>query len=251
MADGMRLDGKTALVTGAGSGIGKAIAETYAREGALVALADVNLDAAKAAARTIGNNAIAVRCDVTKKTDIAAAIAETLAAFGALDILVNNAGATHVNKPMLEIGEEEYDRIFAVNVKGLFQFCQAVMPQFRKAGGGTIINIGSTAGLRPRPGLSAYNATKGAVHTLTKALAVELAPDRIRVCAIAPVATDTPLLPSFLGSAPGQREKFVATVPLGRLAQPQDIANAALFLASADAGFVTGNIVEVDGGRCV
>jgi 3-oxoacyl-[acyl-carrier protein] reductase len=247
----MRLDGKTALITGAGSGIGKAIAETYAREGARVALADVNLDAAKAAARAIGNNAIAVHCDVTKKSDIAAAVAETLSAFGALDILVNNAGATHTNKPMLEIDEDEYDRIFAINVKGLFQFCQAVVPHFRKAGGGTIINIGSTAGLRPRPGLSAYNATKGAVHTLTKSLAVELAPDHIRVCAIAPVATDTPLLPSFLGTAPGQREKFIATVPLGRLAQPQDIANAALYLVSADAEFVTGNIVEVDGGRCV
>ena len=247
----MRLDGKTALITGAGSGIGKAIAETYAREGARVALADLNLDAAKAAARAIGNNAIAVHCDVTKKADIAAAVAETLSAFGALDILVNNAGATHVNKPMLEIGEDEYDRIFAVNVKGLFQFCQAVVPHFRKVGGGIIVNIGSTAGLRPRPGLSAYNATKGAVHTLTKSLAVELAPDHIRVCAIAPVATDTPLLPSFLGTAPGQREKFIATVPLGRLAQPQDIANAALYLASADAEFVTGNIVEIDGGRCV
>lgn len=247
----MRLNGKTALVTGAGSGIGKAIAETYAREGARVALADVNLDAAQLAARGIGNTAIALRCDVTQKADIAAALAETLAAFGHLDILVNNAGATHLNKPMLDIDEAEYDRIFAVNVKGVFQFCQAVVPQFRKAGGGVIINIGSTAGLRPRPGLSAYNATKGAVHTLSKSLAVELAPDRIRVCAIAPVATDTPLLPSFLGSAPGQREKFVATVPLGRLAQPQDIANAALFLASADADFVTGNIVEVDGGRCV
>ncbi len=247
----MRLDGKTALVTGAGSGIGRAIAETYAREGARVALADVNLDAAKAAARAIGNNAIAVRCDVTKKADIAAALDETLSAFGALDILVNNAGATHVNKPMLDIDEVEYDRIFAVNVKGFFQFCQAVVPHFRKAGGGTIINIGSTAGLRPRPGLSAYNATKGAVHTLTKSLAVELAPDRVRVCAIAPVATDTPLLPSFLGPAPGQRERFIATVPLGRLAQPQDIANAALYLASADAEFVTGNIIEVDGGRCI
>jgi 3-oxoacyl-[acyl-carrier protein] reductase len=247
----MRLDGKTAMITGAGSGIGKAIAETYAREGARVALADLNLDAAKAAARAIGNNAIAVHCDVTKKADIAAAVAETLSAFGALDILVNNAGATHINKPMLDIGEDEYDRIFAVNVKGLFLFCQAVVPHFRKVGGGTIVNIGSTAGLRPRPGLSAYNATKGAVHTLTKSLAVELAPDHIRVCAIAPVATDTPLLPSFLGTAPGQREKFIATVPLGRLARPQDIANAALYLASADAAFVTGNIVEIDGGRCV
>jgi 3-oxoacyl-[acyl-carrier protein] reductase len=247
----MRLEGKTALVTGAGSGIGKAIAETYAREGARVMLADLNLDAAQGAAGAIGNNAIAVRCDVTRQAEIAAALRETLAAFGALDILVNNAGATHVNKPMMEISEDEYDRVFAVNVKGIFQFCQAVVPHFRERGSGVIINIGSTAGLRPRPGLSAYNATKGAVHTLTKSLAVELAPDRIRVCTIAPVATDTPLLPTFLGTAPGQREKFIATVPLGRLAQPADIANAALYLASADADFVTGNIVEVDGGRCI
>jgi 3-oxoacyl-[acyl-carrier protein] reductase len=247
----MRLEGKTALVTGAGSGIGKCIAETYAREGAWVALADVNLDAAKSAALAIGNNAIAVRCDVTKRSDIDAAINETLTAFGGLDILVNNAGATHVNKPFLDIDEADYDRIFAVNVKGVFQFCQAIVPHYRKQKSGAIINIGSTAGIRPRPGLSAYNATKGAVHLLTKSLAVELAPDNIRVCAIAPVATETPLLPSFLGPAEGQREKFVASVPLGRLARPQDIANAALFLASADAEFVTGNIVEVDGGRAV
>jgi 3-oxoacyl-[acyl-carrier protein] reductase len=247
----MRLDGKTALVTGAGSGIGKCIAETYAREGARVALADIDPDAAKAAARTIGNNAIALRCDVSKKADFIAVVEGTLSAFGALDILVNNAGATHINKPMLDIDEEEYDRIFAVNVKGVFLGCQAVVPHFRTQGGGVIINIGSTAGLRPRPGLSAYNATKGAVHILTKSLAVELAPDRIRVCAIAPVATETPLLPSFLGPAAGQREKFIATVPLGRLALPQDIANAALYLASADAAFVTGNIVEVDGGRTI
>jgi 3-oxoacyl-[acyl-carrier protein] reductase len=247
----MRLEGKTALVTGAGSGIGKCIAETYAREGARIAVVDLDVDAAKQVARGIGNNAIALRCDVSKKSDIDAAVGETLAAFGALDILVNNAGATHVNKPMLEIGEEEFDRIYAVNVKGVFLGCQAVVPHFRKAGGGVIVNIGSTAGLRPRPGLSVYNATKGAVHILTKSLAVELAPDRIRVCAIAPVATETPLLPSFLGPAAGQREKFVATVPLGRLAQPQDIANAALYLASKDAEFVTGNIVEVDGGRTI
>jgi 3-oxoacyl-[acyl-carrier protein] reductase len=244
-------NGKVALVTGAGSGIGKCIAETYAREGAWVAVVDLNLDAAKEAARGIGNNAIALRCDVSYKDDFETAVGETISSFGGLDILVNNAGATHVNKPMMEIGEEEFDKIYAVNVKGVFLGCQAVVPHFRKAGGGVIINIGSTAGLRPRPGLSAYNATKGAVHILTKTLAVELAPDKIRVCAIAPVATDTPLLSSFLGPAPGQREKFVSSVPLGRLAQPQDIANAALFLASADAQFVTGNIVEVDGGRTI
>ena len=247
----MRLEGKTALVTGAGSGIGKCIAETYAREGARVALADINGEAVKSAARSIGNNAIALRCDISKKADIDGMVEATLAAFGALDILVNNAGATHVNKPMLEIDEPEYDRIFAVNVKGVFLACQSVVPVFRQRGGGVIINIGSTAGLRPRPGLSAYNATKGAVHILTKSLAAELASDRIRVCAIAPVATETPLLPSFIGPAPGMREKFIASVPLGRLAVPQDIANAALFLASAEAQFMTGNIVEVDGGRVI
>jgi 3-oxoacyl-[acyl-carrier protein] reductase len=247
----MRLDGKTALVTGAGSGIGKCIAETYAREGAWVALADIDFEGVKEAARAIGNNAIALKCDVAKKAQFDAAVADTVAAFGGLDILVNNAGTTHVNKPFLEIGEDEYDRTFAVNVKGVFLGCQAAVPAFRRQGGGVIINIGSTAGLRPRPGTSAYSATKGAVHTLTKVLAAELAGDRIRVCAIAPVATETPLLPSFLGPKPGMREKFISTIPLGRLAVVQDIANAALFLASADAQFITGNIVEVDGGRCV
>jgi len=247
----MRLEGKTALVTGAASGIGKCIAETYAREGARVAVVDIDGDAAKAAALAIGNNAIALPCDVSRKTDIEAAVAETVSAFGTLDVLVNNAGTTHVSKSMLDVSEDEYERTFAVNVKGVFFGCQAAVPVFRKQGGGAIINIGSTAGFRPRPGLSAYSATKGAVHTLTKALAVELAPDRIRVCAIAPVATETPLLPSFLGPAAGMREKFVATVPLGRLALVQDVANAALYLASAEAEFLTGNIVEVDGGRCV
>lgn len=246
----MRLQKTIAVVTGAGSGMGAAIAETYAREGAHVAVLDIDGDAAKAVARKIGNKAIAIQCDVTKRSDIDAAVAETARAFGGLNTLVNNAGVAHLNKPVLEIGEAEFDRVFAVNVKGLFMFTQAVVP-LMQAKGGVIINIGSTAGLRPRPGLSAYNATKGAVHNLTKTLAVELAPDKIRVCAIAPVATDTPLLPTFLGPAPGMREKFIATVPLGRLAVAQDIADAALFLASDEAKFLTGNIMEVDGGRCV
>jgi 3-oxoacyl-[acyl-carrier protein] reductase len=247
----MRLKDRIAIVTGAGSGMGEAIAHTYAREGAKVAVLDVNEQAANKVASSIGATALAVACDVTNKADIARAVEMTEKKFGVTDILVNNAGVAHVNKPLMEIDEREYDRVFDVNVKGLFMFIQAVVPAMRKKNGGVIVNIGSTAGLRPRPGLSAYNATKGAVHNLTKTLAVELAPDKIRVCAIAPVATDTPLLPTFLGTAPGQREKFIATVPLGRLATAQDIADAALFLASAEAKFLTGNIMEVDGGRCV
>ena len=248
----MRLQGIVAIVTGGGSGMGEAIAETYAREGAHVAVIDVDGNAATTVATRIGNAAVAIRCDVTKRSDIDAAVVETASKFGGLNVLVNNAGVGHANKPVLDISEKEFDRVFAVNVKGLFMFTQAVVPLMRGGGrGGVIINIGSTAGLRPRPGLSAYNATKGAVHNLTKTLAVELAPDKIRVCAIAPVATDTPLLPTFLGPAPGMREKFIATVPLGRLATAQDIADAALFLASAEAKFLTGNIMEVDGGRCV
>ena len=198
----------------------------------------------------IGHAAIALQCDVTKRAEIDAAVVETATKFGGLNVLVNNAGVAHLNKPVMDISEKEFDRVFAVNVKGVFMFTQAVLPLMRGKGG-VIINIGSTAGLRPRPGLSAYNATKGAVHNLTKTLAVELAPDKICVCAIAPVATDTPLLPTFLGPAPGMREKFIATVPLGRLAVAQDIADAALFLASDEAKFLTGNIMEVDGGRCV
>lgn len=246
----MRLQKTVAIVTGGGSGMGAAIAETYAREGAHVAIVDVDGDRAKKVAHQIGNTAIAITCDVTKRSDIDAAVLETASAFGGLNVLVNNAGVAHLNKPVLDIDEKEFDRVFAVNVKGLFMFAQAVVP-LMKGKGGVIINIGSTAGLRPRPGLSAYNATKGAVHNLTKTLAVELAADKIRVCAIAPVATDTPLLPTFLGPAPGMREKFIATVPLGRLATAQDIADAALFLASDEAKFLTGNIMEVDGGRCV
>ena len=246
----MRLQNKVAIVTGGGSGMGEAIAETYAREGARVAVNDVDGEAAKKVADGIGAGAIAVRCDVTKRGEIDAAVAATVQAFNGFDVLVNNAGVAHVNKPLLDIDEAEFDRVFAVNVKGLFMFTQAAVPVMRGKGG-VIVNIGSTAGLRPRPGLSAYTSTKGAVQVLTKTLAVELAPDKIRVVAIAPVATDTPLLPTFLGPAPGMREKFIATVPLGRLATAQDIADAALFLASDDAKFVTGNIMEVDGGRCV
>jgi 3-oxoacyl-[acyl-carrier protein] reductase len=248
----MWLQNKVALVTGAASGFGKAIAQTYAREGAKVAVVDLNERAAQEVAKAIGSAAIAVRCDVSRRADVDAAAAATLKAFGAIDILVNNAGTTHRNRPMLEVDEVEFDRVFAVNVKSIYLFAQAVIPVFRRRGSGAIINIGSTAGIRPRPGLAWYNASKGAVNLLSKSMAVELAPDKIRVCALAPVAGDTALLPMFLGSDdPAVRAKFVASVPLGRLSVPQDVANAALFLASAEAEFLTGVVLEVDGGRCV
>jgi 3-oxoacyl-[acyl-carrier protein] reductase len=248
----MRLQSKVALVTGAASGFGKAIAETYAREGAKVAVVDINAAAAKEVAKAIGPAAVAVACDVSRKADVDAATAATVSAFGTIDILVNNAGAAHRNRPMLEVDEAEFDRVFAVNVKSIFLFAHAVIPLFRKQRRGVIINIGSTAGIRPRPGLAWYNASKGAVNLLSKSMAVELASDKIRVCALAPVAGETALLPTFLGSDdPAVRAKFVASVPLGRLSVPQDVANAALFLASDEAEFLTGVVLEVDGGRCV
>jgi 3-oxoacyl-[acyl-carrier protein] reductase len=248
----MRLTDKVAIITGAGSGFGKGIAETFAREGAMVAVVDVVEAAAQEVAASIGPNAIAVRADVSSRGDIEGALKATVAAFGKIDILINNAGTSHLRKPMLDITDAEFERVFAVNVKGLFFFCQQVVPLFCTQGGGVIINIGSTAGLRPRGGLSVYNASKGAVHLLSKALAIELAPDKIRVCVIAPVAGETPLLPTFMGGDTDElRKQFRDSVPLGRLSTPQDIANVALFLASDEAEFLTGNVVEVDGGRCV
>jgi len=247
-----RLQGKVALVTGAGSGFGLGIAETFAREGAKVALLDIRDDAAQDAARSIGRSAIGLSGDVSRAADVNGAVEKAVAAFGSLDILVNNAGISHRNRPMLEVDEEEFDRVFAVNVKSIYLFAHAVVPRMRERGGGVILNIGSTAGLRPRPGLTWYNGSKGAVHVLTKSMAVELAPDRIRVCALAPVAGETPLLATFMGEdTPQKREQFVGTIPLGRLSKPEDIANAALYLASDEASMITGVVLEVDGGRCI
>lgn len=249
----MRLKGKRALVTGAASGFGRAIAETYVREGAKVAVVDINGDAAEAAASRIGERAIPVTCDVARSDDVQAAVERCLKAMGGLDIVVNNAGISHKNRPMLEVGEAEFDRIFAVNVKAIFHMAHAVVPHFREQGGGVMINVGSTAGIRPRPGLTWYNASKGAANLMSRSMAVELAPDNIRVCALAPVMGETALLETFMGvpDTPENRAKFVATIPLGRMSQPQDIANAALWLASDEAAFITGVVLEVDGGRCV
>jgi 3-oxoacyl-[acyl-carrier protein] reductase len=246
-----RLAGKSALVTGGGSGFGLGIAETFAREGARVAVVDVNGEAARRVADGIPG-AIAIAADVARAADVNRAVAETVAAFGSLDVLVNNAGISHRNRPMLEVEEDEFDRVFAVNVKSIYLFARAAVPQMRSQGRGVIVNVGSTAGLRPRPGLTWYNGTKGAVHSITKSMAIELAPDRIRVCALAPVAGDTPLLATFMGEdTPEKRAAFKSTIPLGRLSRPDDIANAALFLASDEADLVTGVVLEVDGGRCI
>lgn len=246
-----RLEGKVALVTGAGSGFGFGIAETFAREGAKVAVVDINEEAARAAAEKSGASAIGIAADVSKAADVNAAVEKTLAAFGKLDIVVNNAGISHRNRPLLEVEEDEFDRIFAVNVKSIYLFARAAVPLMQDKGG-VFINVGSTAGLRPRPGLTWYNSTKGAVHTMTKSMAVELAPQKIRVCAIAPVAGETPLLATFMGEdTPERRQQFVNSIPLGRFSTPQDIANAALYLASDEASMVTGVVLEVDGGRCI
>jgi 3-oxoacyl-[acyl-carrier protein] reductase len=247
----MRLDGKTAFITGAAQGFGQGIAEVFAREGARVAVVDINLEPARSVASKLPD-AIAVRCDVSRSGDVNAAVAEAIDRLGGLDILVNNAGISHRNQPMLDVSEDEFDRVMAVNVKSIYLTAKAVVPHFRKRGGGMILNIGSTAGIRPRPGLVWYNGSKGAVNLLSKAMAIELASDRIRVNCIAPVAGETPLLATFMGEdTPEKRAAFRATVPWGRLSTPADIANAALFLCSDEADMVTGAVLEVDGGRCI
>jgi len=248
----MQLQDRAAIVTGAASGFGRAIAAAFAREGARVMIVDLDGAAAEAAADELGSAVRSVRADVSKDKDLGAAVGAALERFGRLDIVVNNAGTTHRNKPMLEVGEDEFDRIFAVNVKAIFLMARHAVPAMRAAGGGVILNISSTAAIRPRPGLTWYNATKGAVNTATKSMAVELAPDRIRVNALAPVAGETPLLKEFMGEdTPERRAQFAATIPWGRLSRPEDIANAAVFLCSDKADMITGSILEVDGGRCI
>lgn len=250
----MRLQGKTALVTGAASGFGAEIARRFAREGAKVAIMDLNREGGEAVAREIGDAAVAVAGDVTKRADIDRALDETGRLNGGrVDVVVNNAGWTHRNKPILEVTEEEFDRLYDINVRSIFHMVSSAVPRMKAAGGGVMLNIGSTAGIRPRPGLTWYNSTKGAVNLLTRSLAAELAPDRIRVNCIAPVMGATGLLESFMGvpDTPENRARFIATIPLGRLSEPGDIASAALYLCSDEAEFITGVILEVDGGRTI
>ena len=248
----MRLNNKIALVTGAGSGFGRGIAARFAEEGAKLVIADINEEAAKMVAGEIGGSAIAVGADVSKNSDVDAMIQQTVAQWGRLDILVNNAGTTHRNKPMTEVTEEEFDRIFAVNMKSVFLTARHGVPLMKEQGHGIILNVASTAGLRPRPGLAWYNTSKGAMITATKAMAIELASFKIRVNAINPVAGETGMLHLFMGEdTPEKRAQFVSSIPWGRLSQPKDMANAALFLCSDEADMVTGTCMEVDGGRCI
>ncbi|MCT4655962.1 MAG: SDR family oxidoreductase [Cohaesibacter sp.] len=244
-----RLEGKVAIITGAASGFGEGIARRFAQEGAKVVVADMNSEGAEKVASEIGG--IPVTVDVTKGADVDTMV-EAAQSLGGVDILINNAGFTHRNQPMLEVDEETFDRIFDVNVKAIYLAAQRVVPIMEKKGGGVIINTASTAGLRPRPGLVWYNSSKGAAISMTKSMAVELAPSQIRVNALCPVAGATGMLHLFMGEdTPEKRELFKSSIPIGRLSTPQDMANAALYLASDEANFITGVALEVDGGRCI
>lgn len=251
----MRLAGKVAVVTGGGSGFGAEIARIYARKGASVVVADIVGHAADAVADEIGRaggTAASIAVDVTKDADTKRMIEAATGRYGRLDVLVNNAGVTHVNQPMTEVDEAEFDRVMSVNVKSLYWAAIHAVPLMKAQGSGVILTTASTAGLRPRPGLVWYNGSKGAAVIITKSMAAELGPFGIRVNCLCPVAGETPLLASFMGGdTPELRAKFKATVPLGRLSTPLDVAQAALFLASDEAAFLTGVALEVDGGRCI
>jgi 3-oxoacyl-[acyl-carrier protein] reductase len=248
----MRLKDKSAIVTGAGSGFGKGIAMRFAKEGARVGVIDINAEAAREVASQIGDSAFAMEADVSIDRDVSRMVQEALDRWGQLNILVNNAGTTHRNQPMTEVTEEEYERIFAVNVKSVYLSAKHIVPVMKKQGFGVILNVASTAGVRPRPGLVWYNTSKGAMMTATKAMAIELAGEKIRVNAINPVAGETGMLHLFMGEdTPEKRAQFISSIPLGRLSLPEDMANAALFLCSDEAEMITGLCMEVDGGRCI
>jgi len=251
----MRLDHKIAIVTGAASGFGAEIARRYAQEGARVVVNDVNAtgaDRVVAEIRSAGGRAAACAGDVSVDADVARLVQFALTEFGGLDVVVNNAGTTHRNQPMLDVPEDVFDRIYRVNVKSLYLTARHAVPHFRAQRNGVFITIASTAGVRPRPGLTWYNGSKGAAIVTSRSMAAELARDNVRVNVINPVAGETAMLADFMGEdSPEKRAQFIATIPLGRLSQPADIATAAVFFASDEASFITGACLEVDGGRCI
>ena len=248
----MRLKGKVAVITGGASGFGEGMARRFAEEGAKIVVADINAKGARRVADEIGAQAISFAADIAQRSEFEAMIKAAMDAFGRIDIMVNNAGYTHRNADMLEVDEATFDLIAAVNMKAIYYAALCVVPVMEDQGGGVILTTASTAGLRPRPGLTWYNASKGWAITATKSMAVELAPKNIRVNCLCPVAGDTGMLEKFMGAdTPEIREKFRSSIPLGRLSTPLDIANAALWLASDEAAFITGVALEVDGGRCI
>ncbi|MET4579409.1 SDR family oxidoreductase [Ottowia thiooxydans] len=253
----MRVSGKSIIVTGAGGGIGEGIARRLAEEGARVIVNDVNPDSGEQVANSIraaGGQAAFVAADVTQGMQMQALVETAIAQYGKLDAMVNNAGWTHRNRPMLEVSEAEFDKVYAVNMKSIYWSAIHAVPALKKAGGGSIINIASTAGIRPRPGLTWYNGSKAAVIVTSKSMAAELGPDNIRVNCINPVFNpDTGLSAEFAGGTldEARRQKFLSTIPLGRFSTALDVANAALYLLSDEAAFISGACIEVDGARCV
>lgn len=250
----MRFDNKVVIVTGGASGFGKGIVEQFINEGARVLIADINYESASEYASQLGANAEALKVDVSKALDVENMIRETISKFSKIDILIQNAAIGMKPRLLIDSSEELFDKLFKVNVKSIYLGAKNIIPQFiKQKTGGNIVNIVSTAAIRPRPGLALYNATKGALVPMTKALALEVAEHQIRVNGVCPVAGETPMLKDFLGDddPATSYKKFIATVPLGRLAEPNDVANACLFLSSEEANFITGVMLEVDGGRTI
>lgn len=248
----MRLDGKSAIVTGGASGFGAGIARRFVLEGAYVVIADINGDAAVALADDLGDAALGLQVDVTSVDDVATMANAAISLGGGIDILVNNAGVGHAPELMETLSEENFDRIFEVNIKSIYRTAQQVVPIMKEKGAGAILNMGSTGGVSPRPNLTWYNASKGWVITATRSMAIELAGSGVRVNALNPVAGETPLLKTFMGEdTPEIRAKFLASIPIGRFSTPEDMGAAACFLCSDDASMITGVALEVDGGRCI
>ncbi|CAN5769065.1 SDR family oxidoreductase [soil metagenome] len=252
----MRLKNKTAIVTGAASGYGVGIATLFSREGANIVIADLDEAKGRDVARSIeaaGGKATFVRTNISKAEDVKGLLEGTLKAYGSLNIVVNNAATTHRRGPILDVEEEEFDRLFAINVKSLFLSAKTFVPYFRSVGGGVFVNVASITSFRPSPGLAWYNGTKAALVSISKSMALDFGKDRIRVNCVNPAVGDTGLLASFMGEpdTPQLRERYKSMIPLGRFTTPEDVGNACLYLASDDASFVTGTTIDVDGGRSI